>query len=47
MLNLSTTKDELTIVDDELRVPTYTKDLSMQLIYIIKNKLTWILSWGQ
>lgn len=39
MLNLSTTKDELTIVDDEVGVPTYTKDLSMQLIYIIKNKL--------
>lgn len=38
MLNLSTTKEELTIVDDEVGVPTYTKDLAIQLIYIINNR---------
>lgn len=37
MINLAQTKDELTIVDDEIGVPCYTKDISNQILYIIDH----------
>lgn len=38
MLTLAETRDELGLVDDETGVPTYTKDVADQLIYILENK---------
>lgn len=38
MLALAETRDELNIVDDEIGVPTYTKDLADNLVYLLENK---------
>lgn len=40
MLNLSQTKDELSVVSDQIGSPTYTEDLSKLLIQMIENNKT-------
>lgn len=37
MLTLAETRSELTVVDDEVGVPCYTKDISNHIIYVIEN----------
>jgi dTDP-4-dehydrorhamnose reductase len=38
MLTLSETRSELSIVDDEIGIPTYTKDISKSIIYVMEHK---------
>ncbi len=38
MLTLAETKTELNVVEDEVGIPSYTKDISDHIIYVIENK---------
>jgi dTDP-4-dehydrorhamnose reductase len=39
MINLEKTKDTISVVDDQLGQPTWTKDLVVQIISMVDNKV--------